>query len=501
MRIHITSEEKGLTLSGLLQERGFQVEQPCGGWQRCGRCRVKVQGGLLPPGETEREFLDEAQLAAGWRLACCALVTGPIDVELPEEAAQPEATAVSRRRVRAGLAIDLGATMIAGRLLDLGSRRVLAESAELNRQRGYGADLMSRIGYGLRRGGEELRQVALAQLDGLAGKLCGQAGLDRDQVREAVIVGNTAMLHLLAGYPLQGLATLPYAPASLFDLESQEILPGLTCYLPPCRSADLGADALAGMLHARLFDPQRKALYLDIGTTCDIALSDGRNVYCCAIPTGPVFEGVCLSCGMAAAPGAVYQVSREKNAVTCLTVGDRPPQGICAAGLISALAMLLEAGALSSKGRLLTGHPLDGYLEGGEGNRRFRLPDAGLYITQNDVRQLQLAKGAVSAGFGQLMRRLGLQYADLDQLLLAGALGAELDRQAATAIGLLPARSAPALRILGNAALEGAALLLDNKLARADLRSLARRCQSLELTDSDEFQLASFRRMALEPVY
>jgi len=501
MRIKITSEEKGLLLSRLLQERGFAVDQPCGGWQRCGSCRVKARGGLLPPSETEREFLDEAQLAAGWRLACCAVVIGPIEVELPEEAAQPEQTAVSRRSVRAGLAIDLGTTAISGRLLDLDSRQVLAEGTELNLQRGYGADVVSRIGHGLRRGVDELRQVAVTQLASLAERLCQQAGINRTHIRAGVIVGNTAMLHLLAGHPVQGLAAMPFVPASLFDVEDRDILPGLACYLPPCRSAFIGADVLAGLQYAGFFNQGQKTLYLDIGTNGEIALSNGQDIYCCSTAAGPVFEGVSLSCGMIAAPGAIYQVSREGGSIACRTIGNRPPRGLCASGVISALAMLLEAGAVSSKGRLLTQHPLADYIKGEGGNLRFCFPGTDLYINQNDVRQVQLAKGAISAGCSLLMQRLGLTYASLDQLLLAGAFGSELDQQAAIAIGLLPAACAPVIRTLGNAALEGASLLLGNQLARAGLRSLAARCQVLELAGSDEFQLAYLQRMALEPVY
>lgn len=502
MLIEIDSKEKGLLLADILTARGFAPDLPCGGSQRCGRCRMRASGGLKPPGEAEREFLSAEELAAGWRLACSAVVVGDIEVELPET--QPltcSGTPLGINTARLGLAIDIGTTTVRARLVEMQTRLTVAEISQLNLQRSFGADTVSRVEHALRRGVGESRAAIIAQLERMTSHLCALAQAEREQINEAVIVGNTVMLHLLTGRMVKGLSAMPFAPDSLFDEYRDDIIDDIPCYLPPCRSAFIGADLLAGLLSAGLHADTQPTLFLDIGTNGEIALSDGRHINCCSAAAGPVFEGMSLSFGMAALPGAVSRLRRDGAEVSYDTIDNAAPIGFCGSGIVSALAMLLDAGSLNKRGLFQRGGRADSCLVQ-EGDRlRFKLPGADIYISQGDIRQIQLAKAAIAAAGGVLLSGMGLNYDDLSHVLLAGALGSELDDSAAAAIGLLPAHCRDKVRKLGHAALDGATLLLSGELARSDLRSLCRRCQVTELAGNKDFEMAYLKRMALEAVY
>ncbi len=412
----------------------------------------------------------------------------------------PKAQTFTRTRAL-GLAIDFGVSTLGARLVALDSRRILAESRELNQLNCYGQDAAGRLAYGRRQGGERLRQTALAQLAALRQRLCLTAGVDPLQVGEAVVVGDSAGLHLLANYPPEDFPPAPGDAYPGLDIERQDILPGLTCYLPPGAAGACGPDLAAALLALDFAHPTENRLYLKIASEGYLALNTGGQIHCCTLPLGPVFEGLSLSKGLLPGPGAIYQAELRGEELLLRTFDGGAPLGLSGSGLVSLLALLLKAEALSNKGQLLKGHPLSANLENQPGGLVFRLPGTAVTLPRNDILQAQLAKAAIAAGLDLLLKSQNLFQPDLSQALVSGSVVPGLSLAAAKAIGLLPASLSVEPRLLENDALDGATLLLGNGQARADLRALASRCRSWEGTEDPGFQQAYLRRMTLEPMY
>jgi uncharacterized 2Fe-2S/4Fe-4S cluster protein (DUF4445 family) len=280
-------------------------------------------------------------------------------------------------------------------------------------------------------------------------------------------VGNTAMLHLLTGTDPTPLAAAPFILKRTFgEWEG-------TRYYPPCISAYVGADMTAAILSSGMCEsPDQTALLIDVGTNGEMALLHQGALTCCSTAAGPAFEGAGISCGSMAVPGAVSDVWAEDGRICYRTIDNCPPVGLCGTGLIDAAATLRELGLMEDSGFMEDNAPLG---------------DSGLVLTRADIRQLQLAKAAIRAGIDTLLSDRGLTYADVDVLYLAGGFGSYLHPESCAAIGMIPRELIDKIQVLGNAAGQGASMMLLSAAELARAEGIARGATTLELSTSAVF--------------
>ncbi|MBE6660702.1 MAG: DUF4445 domain-containing protein [Ruminococcaceae bacterium] len=464
-------------LAQALADAGLTQPHPCGGHGTCGKCTVRVTGELSPMSETERQALASAghRTDGELRLSCLSDAIG--DVTLNYSTTKPSLQGLLAGFSRdflldppqmgngIGMAVDIGTTTVAAYLYDLKNGNRIAERCVENPQKAHGADVISRIGYALTGGGEQLSGEMQDCLSALAKDLSAEAGVDLPKT--TVVVGNTAMLHLLTNTDPSPLAAAPFIVKRAFgEWEDGR-------YYPPCISAYVGADMTAAILDSGMCQhPDQTALLLDVGTNGEMALWHDGRLLCCSTAAGPAFEGAGISCGSLAVPGAICRVSVQDGKMNCETIDDQPATGLCGTGLIDAVAALLEMGILEDSGFMEDDAPLG---------------ESGLSLTRADIRQVQLAKAAIRAGIDTLLHEAGIAYEQLDAVYLAGGFGSYLHPDTCAAIGMIPRELIDKIKVLGNAAGQGASLML---LSKAELRSaeeIARRAQTIELSASAVF--------------
>jgi uncharacterized 2Fe-2S/4Fe-4S cluster protein (DUF4445 family) len=479
------------------------AEAPCGGEGRCGRCRVLVrdsQALLAKPGEEEMRLLGPDNLKAHWRLACLARFErgGALAVEAPERTfffypERMESTALSSGG-GAGLcaAVDIGTTTINCALAEIPTGRTVACVAAANRQRSFGLDVVSRIESAVRapENLKKMQRMVRGQVGDMLDGLCGRAGGGRPG--RVHICGNTTMLHLWEGASLEGLARMPFQPAFLEGLESglESKDGGYRCRLLPGISAFVGSDITAGILacglQAAAGGPE---LLVDLGTNGEIVLAAEGKLYATAAAAGPAFEGAKISCGLPAVAGAIDSVTWEKGAFSFTTLGKEPPAGLCGSGLLDLLACLRRAGILDESGGL-------NVTVDRNGGRAFQLPlHPPLRLTQSDVRQLQLAKGAIAAGIRMLSRRADIGPDAIRRVHLAGSFGSSISSESAVAIGLIPRELAGRIKAAGNSALAGTIATARRPELLGECARIAAQVRVLDLSREPGFQDAFVNAM------
>lgn len=498
--------EAGTRLSVALNAHEVGVETPCGARGYCRKCVVKVLGTAPPPTRADLEQLAPEELAAGFRLSCQLVIQGEMAVAVvPTAGADARKVALGRvassaaARAEAepwvplrphgatlGLALDVGTTTMVGALLDLRTGEELAARSAPNPQAVYGADLMSRLSYAAASAANaaELQGLVLGTARRLMEQLCARAGVLLDDVAAVALCGNTAMHHLFLGLPVADLALAPYRPVVVEGYEAT--LPGLPpVYALPNIAGFVGADAVAVALAAGLDQEQGTVLAVDVGTNGEVFLCHQGELFACSAPAGPAFEGGEISQGMRAGPGAIEAVTFGPRDLAIQVIGGGAPRGICGSGLLDAVAALRSAGVLDWMGRLQPAGPA-GYRVTPAGRAVALAPD--VLLTQQDIRSLQLAKGAIRSGMDLLLQVAGVRPGDLDAVLLAGAFGNYLRRESALAVGLLPPVAPDLVRPIGNAALAGTKLALISRSARARAEALARRTRHVDLATHRDFE-------------
>jgi uncharacterized 2Fe-2S/4Fe-4S cluster protein (DUF4445 family) len=471
----------GTQLQDVLFAQG--VEFPCGGRGRCKGCRVKVLKGILPVGEEEKKLLTGAELAGGWRMACRHSIAGDLKLELAQwemPILSDESTFKFAPREGLGVAIDLGTTTIAAQLLDLKTGGVLAVVTALNAQARHGGDIMSRVEFALRGGQAELQQQVREQLGQMVKQLLSGARLAPRisplELQNVVIVGNTVMHHLFCGVNVAALAGHPFESQQpgRFRFSARELgwnLPEKTTVeFLPCIGGFVGSDILAGIVATGLHESRELTALMDLGTNGEVVVGNSRRMLCTSTAAGPAFEGARISMGMRAATGAISEVRVQNGSVACRVIGGGVPRGLCGSGLVDAVEAGLELGWIRPDGRLMPdcGMPLAGTVT----------------LSAADVRELQLAKGAIATGLRMLAARFGASLDDIHQLHLAGAFGNYVNRTSAQRIGLL---RVPIHRVVsaGNTALLGAKRSLFEDPAGWD--AVARRVEHVALNEDKDF--------------
>jgi len=441
----------------------------------CTRTDIEVLRGFSP-------------LLRSWNWECQALARGP------------EIIGVSTWQSPVlGFAADLGTTKIAGYLVDLRDGRTLASKGVMNPQISYGEDIISRIQAALSSPGvgAGLQKAAVEALNQLASDLCQEAGAAVTDIVDSVIVGNTAMHHLLLGLPVKQLVLAPFVPAASRALNCKardaglRIASGGYVHFLPNIAGFVGGDHVAMLLATTQVKSGGLVIALDIGTNTEVSLIDGENISSVSCASGPAFEGYHIKHGMRAARGAIEKVRMESNAVQIQTIDDAPPAGLCGSGVLDAMAQLYLAGVVDGSGRMLDGHPR---ARTGPDYREFVLVAEGesgapmtVVLTQHDIRELQLAKAAIRTGIQVLLATNGRKEEELDQVIIAGAFGSYIDVASAVAIGLLPRLPLERFRQVGNAAGMGAKLALISSTQRMKAQTLASQVKYVELGSAPQF--------------
>lgn len=482
------------TIYELAIKHGIFIESPCGGNKRCNKCKVVISRGDV--GEYSREelqVLTREERERHTRLACCfkptedtlVLVTGQVMEKEKVVAKEP----MKHKEARLGVALDIGTTTLEYALYNLDSNQFVFSTRFENPQRRYGADVISRLHYMQHAPDKvkELQQVLLTTLNQSFAQELEGLQLKPEQIERIVCVGNTTMTHVLVNASIDSLAVAPchmvYRGGEVFKAASIgfSIHPKGKVVVLPNVEGHVGADLLSCVLATKLGEKKGNHLLLDVGTNGEMALvkeEEGENVlYCCSTAAGPAFEGGNLSCGMTAKVGAITRVNVLSQKLSYQVVGNVRPIGISGSGIIDLLACLLELGFIDETGKLE--ERFHGF---------FPLEKDGLSLSQEDIRQIQLAKGAIAAGVNMLLQRAGLTVSQMDSLTLAGAFGSNINLKHAIAIGLLPKLSVSKIKAVGNAALKGAIQILLQEESLENATRLANELTHIELANEKEFQ-------------
>ena len=399
-----------------------------------------------------------------------------------------------------GFAVDLGTTTVDLALVDLETGARIARSAFLNGQVSFGADVISRAqSFHDDRG--PVRDAAARTIDEGARSMLQAAGLDPRDVVKTVVVGNPIMVHILNGIDPFQLTHVPYVPVTAASVRGVPADFGWSFqgdgYVEtlPLISAYVGADTIGMIVALDLEREKATSLSIDIGTNGEMVLARHGTLLATSTAAGPAFEGAQIACGMRALDGAITDVEiSAQGSVNLQVVGGGPARGICGTGLIAGIAELLNRGVVDSTGRIADPADLpepavrNRLFEAG-GEPAFALTeDHGVYLSQNDIRKLQLAKGAVRTGIETLLEHSGLTAETLDSLRLAGNFGAGLDAAAAMRIGLIPPMNLEKVQVVGNAALRGAIMVLLSRERWASAQRASRLTRFVELGATPEFQ-------------
>lgn len=473
--------DRGVALREVLFE--FGVEFPCGGHGRCKACRIRVLEGALPSCSDEEAILSPRELADGWRLACRSRASSDLTIGISQWEAPVLSDDTSfdfRPLSGSGIAVDLGTTTIVAQLLDLKTGHVLSVKSGLNPQAAYGGDVMSRVQYALDEDG--LARMSSLIRDGmrelLSSLLESAEGFSGD-VRELAVVGNTVMHHLFCGIDVTPLAYYPFAPED--DGTRVFTCSDLGWRIPgdprirflPCLGGFVGSDILAGILATKLHQSRELVGLIDLGTNGEVVFGNAGRILCASTAAGPAFEGARIGMGMRAATGAIAEVSGSAEGIRCRVLGGGSAKGLCGSGLVDAAAVGLERGLIGRDGRLSVA-----------GDRWMFCPP--VFLAQSDIRELQLAKGAIAAAVRLLLRRLDAGPADVARLYLAGAFGNYVDRGSARRIGLVEFEEEK-IRPAGNTALQGAKLALF-ETEDPEYAAVRRRIEHVALSAEPDFQ-------------
>jgi len=407
-----------------------------------------------------------------------------------------------------GMAFDIGTTSIVGSLVDLATGEQRATVGSINPQATYGGDLMSRISFAQFDAKKlaTLRGRVLGAINGFIDEACEEAGVSSNHIYKIVIVGNTCMHHIFLGIDTSYVGLAPYAPVvrgpivvPARDVPLKRAANAHVCLLPII-AGFVGADTIAAVLATRIYESDETRVMVDIGTNGEVVMGDKDRLMACSAPAGPALEGGQIEHGMRAALGAIEGVTIGDD-VEFNVVGDVPAIGICGSGLIDAAAKMLDAGVLNATGRFRQKNLEDlpeaiakKFVSGDDWRGFCLVPaeetgtDHDIVLTQQDIRQLQLAKAAIYAGVLMLQNIMKVADDDIAELMLAGGFGNYVSTESAVRIRLLPPLSLDRITYVGNAAHLGAELALLSEAERSRALEIAGKIEHVSLATRQEFQ-------------
>lgn len=524
------SVPQGTTLKDALSLAGKFIDYPCGGQTRCGKCKVQIKHGLTDPSPAEVKLLSLHELKWGIRLACQAKVTQDTVIFILKKSQIDRKKLLSTTLFKKyplnpyckkphpnyGLALDIGTTSIVGVLIDLTTGKELTIYSELNSQSVYGVDIISRIKHAIenKNGQKELQQKVVEVINKIILKLLEETSIKNTDITDVTVVGNTVMQHLLIGLSVKKIATLPFEPATKesINIKAKNLRIAINSeanvYVFPNISGFVGGDTVGVILALDLHNSKEINLAIDIGTNGEIVLGSEKQLLCASTAAGPAFEGANITCGMRATEGAIESVYITNEGVLWQTIGHTKAEGICGSGLIDTIAELLKLGIINETGRLKNkteirklSSVLKSSLREINGQPSFLITENkyNIFVTQEDIRKLQLAKGAIYSGIQILKMELGLNNNDISQLYIAGTFGNYIDKKNGQIIGLIP-EPLEKVTFVGNSALEGAKLALISQEARKEVEKIVKKLKHIELSARTDFQTEFAQSMSFKSV-
>lgn len=483
----------GQTLLEIFRNENVYIDAICAGRGTCGKCKVQFLEGCPISTKEDENFFTEEEVANGWRLACKAIIqrecvvsiemSGEEKYAVVTEYASERKPQQSAEKSYYGIAVDIGTTTIAMQLLELHSKTIEDTYTAINRQRSYGADVISRIQASNEGKKEKLRQSILEDLEQGIEELHSR---NHVTVKEIGISGNTTMISLLMGYSCEGLGAYPFTPVNIDAVEADyftifgnhrhtcklRILPGI--------SAFVGGDITAGLLACGFDRKEKVSILVDLGTNGEMAIGNQDKIFVTSTAAGPAFEGGNIICGTGSIPGAISHVTYKNNGFELETIGNQEASGICGTGVIDITYELLKQKLIDETGLLNDKFFEDGILLA-------KSKESEIRFYQKDIREIQLAKAAIRAGLETLLVNYGVGYDEIDDIYIAGGFGYKMDIDKAIGIGLFPKACKNKLKAIGNSSLKGNLIYLTEKDAKERMRKITQLSEEVSLAASSTF--------------
>ena len=493
-----------MTILDFLRENNICLNAACNGLGICGKCKIKI--GNLKAFESERKVLGDKDIAAGYRLACMHSVD-ECDKEIILKGVKESTGSVvltdgfmpkvSHTNIcdKYGIAIDIGTTTVAMELIDLSNAAIIAKASDINSQIAFGFDVMSRIAYTMENvdGLFKLQKSIVHTLNMLIDKLQADTGKVGEDIAEITVAANTVMCHILLGESVEGLGKYPFSPVftksrtvRAFDIG---IKSDATVTTLPHISGFVGSDIVAGVYASGLYKDDKNLLFIDIGTNGEIVLKSGNKLLATSCATGPALEGMNISCGMRAGEGAIDNFCIDENKLSYTTVGNKEAVGICGSGVLAMVRELLKNNIINVRGAIDVEKQKKAYdfIAFDKSDKPFIKISDDIYFTSKDIRQVQLAKGAILSGILALVSEAKLELNDISKVYIAGQFGKYISVDSFFGVGLLPIEFFDKVEYLGNTALAGAYMALLDKYAIEDMSLLSNKTEFFELSRLDNY--------------
>ena len=463
------------TLSNIILNNKIPLNMMCNEVGKCGKCKVKITNTYELATQKEKEILSEKEIKEGIRLACCTIVFDNMIVEeiskkindkIKYVYSDEKINIINPNFKNYGMAIDIGTTTIVLKLYD--GKNSIFSIASKNPQIDLGADVITRIDQSLKGNLNKLQTLVVSKINDMIDKSCKSIGINKEDIDYGVVTGNTTMLYLLRGLSPVSISKSPFISDTLFDVEinSSEINIDISkkgkIYLPKCISAFVGADITTAILASKMMKKDKNTLLIDIGTNGEVALWSNNRLYTCSTAAGPAFEGAELLNGMWAMAGAIDRVFLENGQVKCNVIDNVKAKGICGSGVIDLLSTLVDIGAIDETG-YLESDILKQYGIIDESRDDVAVCIDEVLFTQKDVRKVQLVKSSIYSGILSILEINNVSIDDIDEFYIAGGFGNYIDLQKAINIDLIPNVFLEKTKVIGNAALDGCAMMLCNK--------------------------------------
>lgn len=495
---------------------GVGIGRHCGGAGVCGKCRVRVMRGtpFAPLTKTEENLLTAEEIDNGVRLSCCAKIVKSGAVHVVDrvksaghsilEGFSRDISEWSPDRGGCGVAVDIGTTTVVCYLLAFSDRTVIDRISFLNPQVAFGDDVISRIAYSSSqsRALERIQRTLTDEMDKNIGIMAKRNNVARKDMTEVMIAGNTVMEHLFAGVSPKSIGHSPYKPEfyqkppfSASDIGIHISETGIVKMIPNV-AGYVGADIVAGVTALDIDRQEGIKLLVDIGTNNEIVIGGSKGMFCCATAAGPALEGARIQYGMRACVGAIEKVTLEDGILTCRTIGGEAPKGLCGSGLIDAIALLLNEGIINKSGRFEYPEKCRderfrerlGRSEGGMVRLLLTDDEHPIYLTQKDIREVQLAVGAVKVGVEVMLEQAGITKDEIAEVCLAGAFGNNIDIESAARVGLIPDVERTKIHGVKNTSGLGACLSLADARFYERTKETAQKMSYVELSSLPDFQ-------------
>ena len=404
---------------------------------------------------------------------------------------------------------DIGTTTIVANLVDVKKRTIIDAAACYNSGAVYGREVTGRMMAAERRGVARLQALLIKDLNQLIGRLAEENGVSLSDINAIVCAGNTVISHFLLGLPTESIRRMPYVPLTVEPSPVRavevgiEIHPRGLLYSLPGISGWVGGDITAGILATGIHESEELTLLIDIGTNGEIVIGNNEWMIATSASAGPALEGASEQCGMRAEGGAIERISSHDGIIEYKTIGDKPAKGICGSGIIDLVAVLLECGYIDRSGSI----------QDGTSDRIERIDNIGryvivresesrinkeIYITETDIENVINAKAAIYAAMRILVRRLDLDFSDIQRFYIAGSFGSYLDINSAKTIGLIPDIDESKISFAGNTSMQGAVIAAFYREARAELDEIRRNTTYYDLMGADDY-VDEFRQAMFLP--